>query len=240
MNRKKVLIIIPAYNEEACIKTVVDNIKENYSQYDYVVVNDGSKDKTSKICHEQNYNIIDLPVNLGLAGAFQTGMKYAYYNGYECAIQFDADGQHKAEYIAEMYQMINEGYDIVVGSRFLNEKKPFTSRMIGSRLITSAIKLSTGMKINDPTSGMRMYGHRVLQEFAFNINYGPEPDTVSYMIKRGAKVKEVQVDMNERMAGVSYLNFVNSIKYMMRILLSIIVIQSFRKNQPLENDSERG
>ena len=90
----RVLVIVPAYNEEESIKKVIDNLIDNYPQYDYVIVNDGSKDKTSNICHENNYQIIDLPVNLGLTGAFQTGMKYAYREGYDCAIQFDADGQH--------------------------------------------------------------------------------------------------------------------------------------------------
>ncbi len=148
----KLLLIIPAYNEEENIERVVENIKTNYSQYDYVVINDGSKDNTSKICHEKGYNIIDLPVNLGLAGAFQTGMKYAYYNNYDYALQFDADGQHKPEYINALYEEIVKGYDIVIGSRFVIERKPFSARMLGNRLISCAIKITTRKKITDPTS----------------------------------------------------------------------------------------
>ena len=106
----KTLVIIPAYNEELNIKNVVNNLKKNYPQFDYVVVNDGSSDNTSRICHEEKYNIIDLPVNLGLAGAFQTGLKYADKENYECAIQFDADGQHRAEYIQALQNEIEKGY----------------------------------------------------------------------------------------------------------------------------------
>lgn len=153
----KVLIIIPAYNEQDNIERVVKHLTENYPEYDYVVINDGSRDKTSEICHSNHYNIIDLPVNLGLAGGFQTGMKYAYQKGYDCAVQFDADGQHRPEYIAAMIRKIEEGNDIVIASRFVEEKKPATARMIGSRLITTAIRLTSGAKIMDPTSGMRMY-----------------------------------------------------------------------------------
>ena len=224
----KLLLIIPAYNEEENIERVVENIQTNYTQYDYVVINDGSKDNTSKICHEKGYNIIDLPVNLGLAGAFQTGMKYAYYNNYDYALQFDADGQHKPEYINALYEEIVKGYDIVIGSRFVIERKPFSARMLGNRLISCAIKITTRKKITDPTSGMRLFGRSVLKEFADNINYGPEPDTISYLLKKKCKISEVQVSMDERTAGQSYLNFTKSIMYMSRILISILFIQGFR------------
>ena len=225
----KLLIIIPAYNEEACIERVVDNILKKYSQYDYVVVNDGSKDNTYNICKKNNYNLIDLPINLGLAGGFQAGMKYAYAAGYDCAIQFDADGQHLPQYIDKMQKKLNEGYDIVIGSRFVEKKKPYSVRMIGSRVISFAIKLTTGVSVKDPTSGMRLYSRKCLKEFAQELNYGPEPDTMSYLIKNGAKITEVQADMAERMAGTSYLNFTKSISYMIRMLISILFIQNFRK-----------
>lgn len=225
----KVLVIIPAYNEEENIERVVNNLIINYPQYDYVVVNDGSKDDTLKICREKNYKCLDLPINLGLAGAFQAGMKYAYKYGYDYAIQFDADGQHRAEFIAPILERIKEGHDIVIGSRFVTEKKPVSMRMLGSRLIAGAIKFTTGKSVNDPTSGMRMFNKNAIKECALNINYGPEPDTVSYLMKNGAKVSEVQVEMDERIAGESYLNAINSIKYMIRMMISIVVIQNFRK-----------
>ena len=230
----KTLVIIPAYNEELNIKNVVNNLKNNYPQFDYIVINDGSSDNTSKICHEEGYNIIDLPVNLGLAGAFQTGLKYADKENYECAIQFDADGQHRAEYIQALQNEIANGYDIAIGSRFVIEKKPFSMRMLGSRLIGGAIRLSTGKKLTDPTSGMRMYSKKIIHEFASNINYGPEPDTISFMLKQGASVKDVQVVMDERTAGESYLNWTKSMLYMLRMLISILFIQNFRKRNKME------
>ena len=229
MKSSDLLIIIPAYNEEASIVSVVDNIIQNYSQYDYVIINDGSKDQTSEISDAKGYNIVDLPVNLGLAGAFQTGLRYAYEKGYKKAVQFDADGQHLPEYISVLEEMIDSGYEMVIGSRFVTEKRENSLRMLGNTLISGAIKLTTGKTINDPTSGMRMFSENLIKEFALNINYGPEPDTVSYLIRHGVKVAEAQVRMRERQAGESYLTFSRSIQYMIHMFASILIIQNFRK-----------
>ena len=226
---QKLLIVIPAHNEEASIVPVVRDLIDNYPQYDYVVVNDGSRDKTAALCRQNGFNLIDLPVNLGLAGAFQTGLRYAAEHGYDCAMQMDADGQHKPEYIAEMLAALEDGNDIVIGSRFLTVKKPKTLRMAGSYIISWSIRLTTGRAICDPTSGMRMFNRAMVQEFAQNLNYGPEPDTISYLIKNGAKVREVQVKMGERTAGQSYLTFWRSVQYMVKMSVSILLIQWFRK-----------
>lgn len=225
----KLLIVIPAYNEEENIERVVGELLEKYAQYDYLIINDGSRDRTSEICHQNNYRILDLPINLGLAGAFQTGMKYAFQNGYDCVLQFDADGQHLPEYIEKMTEKMEEGYDIVIGSRFVEEKKSRSMRMLGSFLISKAIYLTTRRKITDPTSGMRMFNQTMIREFAKNINYEPEPDTISFLVKQGAEVGEVQVRMEERIAGESYLNISRSMKYMLRVLISILIVQNFRK-----------
>ena len=230
----KCLIIIPAYNESESIERVVDNLRENYPQYDYVVINDGSADRTAEICRRRGYELIDLPVNLGLAGAFQTGLKYAWRNGYDYALQFDGDGQHRPEFIAPMLEKIQEGYDIVIGSRFVTEKKPNSLRMLGSNLISIATRLTTGKKIKDPTSGMRIFNRKMIGEFALNMNYGPEPDTVSYLLKQGATIAEVQVTMDERQAGESYLNLPRSMMYMLRMLMSILLIQNFRKRREVK------
>lgn len=229
--RNKVLVIIPAYNEEANIEMVVGELEEKYPQYDYLVVNDGSTDRTEEICREHGYNLLDLPVNLGLAGCFQAGMKYAYYRKYAYAIQFDGDGQHRPEYIEPMMQKMKEGYDIVIGSRFVNQKKDFSFRMIGSRLIEGVIYLTTGVKVADPTSGMRMFSQKMIREFALNLNYGPEPDTVSYLLKQGAKIAEVPVKIAPRAGGESYLKPMVAVSYMSRILISILFIQNFRKSK---------
>lgn len=226
----RLLIVIPAYNEAANIKRVVDNLIENFSQYDYIIVNDGSKDDTAKICRENDYNLLDLANNLGLTGAVSAGMRYAYQNNYDAVLQFDGDGQHRPEYIKELLDtMQKKNVDIVIGSRFVTEKKPKTLRMLGNNLIAGLIRLTTGKYIKDTTSGMRLYGRRVIEEFSRNINYAPEPDTISYLIKSGMTVDEVQVTMDERIAGESYLNFAKSVKYMILQCFSIVFIQAFRR-----------
>lgn len=224
-----ILLVIPSYNEEKNIEAVVDELIRNFPGLDYIVVNDGSTDNTAAICRKKGYHFLDLPVNLGLAGCFQAGMKYAYEKGYQYAIQFDGDGQHRPEYIQKMREKMDEGYDIVIGSRFIDAPKDFSMRMIGSRMIAAAIRMTTGTRVSDPTSGMRMFNRQMIQAFALRLNYGPEPDTVSFLIKQGAKVAEVPVKIAERLAGESYLKPVVAAKYMMRMLVSILLIQNFRK-----------
>ncbi|MEG2192833.1 MAG: glycosyltransferase family 2 protein [Oscillospiraceae bacterium] len=228
----RTLVIIPAYNEQANIKVVVDKLINGYPQFDYVVINDGSKDDTALICRQNGYNLIDLPVNLGLAGAFQTGLKYAYKMGYESAIQFDADGQHLPQFIQPMIdEMVLHNVDIVIGSRFITVPKPKNLRTLGSYLIALAIHITTGKKLTDPTSGMRLFNRKMIKEFAMDANYTPEPDTMSYLMKNGAVVEEIQVDMAERTAGESYLNMSNAAKYMIKMGMSIIFIQWVRKRK---------
>ena len=208
---------------------MVDRLQSEFQELDYIVVNDGSRDRTAAICREKGYHLLDLPVNLGLAGCFQAGMRYAYEKGYSYAIQFDGDGQHRPEYIAAMKERMDEGYDIVIGSRFVEEKKDWSIRMIGSRLIGAAIFVTTGTRLTDPTSGMRLFSRKMIKEFALNLNYGPEPDTVSFLLKQGAKISEVQVKIDERTEGESYLKPLTAVYYMARMLLSILFIQNFRK-----------
>lgn len=225
----RTLLIIPAYNEEGSLASTIESLKASSFDGDYLVINDGSKDRTAEICRENEYPFLDLPVNLGLAGAFQAGMKYAYRHHYDCAIQFDADGQHLPEYIPLLEKAVQEN-DIAIGSRFVTEKKPSSMRMLGSNLIEVAIKLTTGETIKDPTSGMRAFNGRMIEQMAKGLNFGPEPDTVSYLIKRAdAKVVEVPVEMAERTAGESYLNLGNSAKYMLRMTVSILFMQVIRK-----------
>ena len=232
--KAELLIVIPAYNEAENIERVVNHLTANFPQYDYVVVNDGSRDETAAICQRNGYNLLNLPVNLGLAGAFQAGLKYADKYGYQYAVQLDGDGQHRPEYLESMIKKMEEGYDIVIGSRFVTEKKPHSLRMLGSNLISMAMKLTTGRRVKDPTSGMRMFNKKMIAEFALNMNYGPEPDTVSYLLKQGATIAEVQVEMDERIAGESYLNLTKSMMYMLRMLLSILLIQNFRKRREVK------
>ena len=226
----KTLVIVPAYNEEESLERTIVRLQEAAPEMDFVVVNDGSHDSTADICYKNNYPCIDLPVNLGLTGAFQAGMKYAMKYDYDCAIQYDADGQHRPEFLIQLAAQTVEN-DIVIGSRFVNEKKPHTLRMLGSNLIQAIIKITTGSNITDPTSGFRAFNKRMIKEMATGVNYGPEPDTVSYLIKScGAQVSEIPVQMDERIAGESYLNLKSSIQYMIRMIISILFIQFFRPN----------
>ena len=227
----KLLIVIPAYNEEKSIKTVVDKIIRKYKQYDYIVINDGSTDNTAAVCRENGYNIIDLPINLGVSAAMQTGMQYAYEKGYDYALQFDADGQHLPEYIPLLLKTMKKGYDVVIASRFLTVKKHLNLRMVGSRILTFIIRLTTGHKITDPTSGMRLYNRKMIEEFALNHNYDPEPDTMAFLIRNNASVVEVQVSMDERKYGESFFNIINSIIFMVRMSISILIIQWARKRE---------
>ena len=225
----KTLVVIPAYNEALNIKKTVIDLKNNAPDVDYVVVNDGSKDNTLEVLEQNNFNYIDSICNLGLFGAVQTGFKLAMKEKYDVVIQFDGDGQHSAKYIDLLVKEIENGNSIVIGSRFVDEKKPFTARMIGSRLIAGAIKLITGKTIKDPTSGFRAYDKACIRDYATEMNNPPEPDTLVYMLRKNRKIKEVQVQMSEQEFGESYLDLVNTIKYMSRMMVSIFLIQPFRK-----------
>lgn len=227
----KLLIMIPAYNEAENIERVIDNLIENYPQYDYVVINDGSTDDTRKICARKHYNMLDLPVNTGLAGAIKSGMRYANYHSYDYVVQLDGDGQHDPVFIEKMIEeMEKTGCDIVIGSRFKTERKPVNSRMIGSQILTAAIWFTTGGKyIGDVTSGMRLFNKKMIKQFGYDIHYSPEPDTLAYLLNCGIEVREIQVKMYERIAGISYLDFKGSIWYMMKMLFSILLFQWFRK-----------
>ena len=226
----EILVVIPAYNEEANIERVVDQLIEKYPQYDYIIVNDGSTDNTRKICKNKQYHFLDLPVNVGLSGAITSGMRYANFHGYDYVLQLDGDGQHEPGCIQDlMEEMQRSGADIVIGSRFKTKKKSKSMRMLGSRLISWAIYITTGGKrIQDVTSGMRLFNKKMIKKFGYNIHYSPEPDTLAYLLNCGIKIEEVQVEMYERTAGVSYLNFKGSIWYMLKMLFSILVFQWVR------------
>ena len=159
-------------------------------------------------------------------------MRYAYKHGYDYAIQFDADGQHSAAYIYEMIRVAEtQDANIVIGSRFATQKKPLSARMAGSVLISAMILLTTRQRIQDPTSGMRLFDRKMIPLFANEMDFGPEPDTISLLMRWGYKVEETQVEMRERIAGESYLNFTKSITYMLRMSISILLVQWFRRKK---------
>ena len=223
----KKLVIIPAYNEEGGIVKTVTDVVENAKDFDYVVINDCSKDNTLKICREHNFNVVNLPVNMGIGGGVQTGYMYAYRNGYDIAVQFDGDGQHNASYLTEMSEkLVKEQLDMVIGSRYI-EKEGFQSsgmRRLGIRYFTGLIKLLTGKKITEPTSGMRMINRKIMKQFSeeYPKDY-PEPESVVTILKEGAKVEEIPVKMNAREEGVSSISPSKSIYYMVKVSIAVLI-----------------
>ena len=227
---QRVLMIIPAYNEEKSILSVVENIKKVKTKdfmLDYIVVNDGSKDKTREVLIKNKLNFIDLPCNLGIGGAVQTGYKYAFYHDYDVAIQFDGDNQHDTSFIPDLVTNIKKGNDLVIGSRFVGDLSEFKSsklRRMGINLLSGIIKICTGVKIYDVTSGYRACNKKLISYFANNypVDY-PEPDSLVQVLKMKYKVREIPVIMHERKTGKSSINGFKSIYYMIKVILAIII-----------------
>ena len=222
----KLLIIIPAYNEAESLKGVIERLRSTCPQYDYIIVNDGSTDGTEELCEKNGYNVINHTLNKGLAEAVRTGMKYAIENGYDTALQFDADGQHLPEYIDGMLELMEKtDCDIVIASRFYKEKMPFRMRTLGGKMISAAIHRTTDKILTDPTSGMRLFSADIMSLYIENKHFTPEPDTLAFLIRMGADIREVKVTMEDRMAGQSYLTPINATKYMFKMIKSILYSQ---------------
>lgn len=229
----KKLVIIPAYNESASILAAVQDIKKNAKEFDYIIINDRSTDNTLDICRKNKLNVLNLPLNLGIGGAVQTGYWYAYENGYDIAVQFDGDGQHNAKYLNQMADyLIENRLDMVIGSRFITNEgfQSSGARRLGIRYFTFLIKLLTGKKITDPTSGYRMCNEKVIQLFSnqYPKDY-PEPETVVALIRKGMNVDEVPVVMRAREEGVSSISPKKSIYYMFKVTLAILIEKSRKK-----------
>ena len=223
----KKIIIIPAYNEEENIERTVNAIHKSAQGFDYVIINDCSTDNTRKICEEKEFNIVNLPINLGIGGAVQTGYKYAYENGYDVAVQVDGDGQHDPEFLNTMADyLIEHQVDMVIGSRFI-EKKGFQSsitRRMGIQFFSKLIKVLTGKTITDPTSGLRMIGRNVMEIFSrdYPRDY-PEPESIVAVLRKNMKIEEIPVVMLERQGGVSSISPKKSIYYMVKVTLAILI-----------------
>ncbi len=230
----KILLIVPSYNEEDNVlsnyKKIIDYNKKHNTNYDVIVINDGSKDKTEEICIENNIPHISLVHNLGIGGAVQTGYKYAYENDYDVAVQFDGDGQHDVRYVKDIIKPIKENKaDMVIGSRFIDKSssnfKSSKARRIGITLISFFIKLITGKKIYDTTSGFRAANKKVIERFVDNypVEY-PEPVSTTEVLRLGYNVEEIPVSMNERENGVSSIKAWKNVYYMVNVILSIVIL----------------
>ena len=233
MKNKKILLIIPAYNEEENILNAYNKIieynKQNKTNYDVIVINDGSNDNTSIICHENNIPVIDLVQNLGIGGAVQTGYIYAKNKNYDIAIQFDGDGQHNVSYVKDIVNpILNNEANMVIGSRFIDvntsEFKSSKARRLGINIISKIIKIKTKNKIYDTTSGFRAVDKKIIDLFSntYPTEY-PEPISTVEVLKHKLKIKEVPVSMNKREGGVSSITSWKTAYYMINVILSILL-----------------
>lgn len=226
-NNIKPLIIIPAFNEARSIEKVVNNLIEKYPQYDYVIINDGSTDETERICYNNHYQVLNLPINMGIGGAVQTGYRYARDNDYDIAVQIDGDGQHNVAYLEGMLALIrSEEADIVIGSRFV-EMEGFQSsgiRRVGIQFLSVLGWVLTGSRVRDITSGYRAVNKRFIKIFAedYPADY-PEPEAIVIAAVHGGKIKEYPVVMEERKNGESSITPKRSVYYMVKVTLAMLI-----------------
>jgi glycosyltransferase involved in cell wall biosynthesis len=236
-DQEKILVIIPAYNEEGSVGKVVEEVKTYLPQIDALVVNDGSSDLTSEIAQSKGAIVLDLPFNLGIGGAMQAGYQYAYEKGYDIAIQVDADGQHDPKEIVKLLKALEEKkMDVAMGSRFLghSEFKSSLMRRIGIFIFSRVISMIVGQRITDPTSGFRAANRRAIHLFALEYPQDyPEPEVVILLHQCHLKMGEVPVGMSERVSGESSITKIRSVYYMAKVLLAIFV-DCFKKPPLLE------
>lgn len=223
----KTLVIIPCYNEQDSIVRVINNLKDNAPDVDYLIVNDCSTDNTEKILRENGFNYINNPINLGIGGGVQAGYLYAQQNGYDIAVQMDGDGQHDPKYLSRVIAPVADGtFDMAIGSRFIEKEGFQTSfmRRFGINIISTFILLLTGKRIKDTTSGFRACNRKLIEFFARNYadDY-PEPEAIMACIINGFSVGEVAVVMEERQGGVSSIRSLKSAYYMIKVCLALIV-----------------
>jgi hypothetical protein len=223
----KTLVVVPAYNEEGAIEGVVRDLRDHFPEGDILVVNDGSKDRTPDIARSMGVAVIDLPYNVGIGGAMQTGFMFGLAEGYETVIQFDGDGQHNAEEIPIILGPYLDGRaDLVVGSRFLHETgfTPSVPRRLGSKILSFIVSTLVRKRITDTTSGFRVYGRKALDFFAsFYPEDYPEVETLILAHKKGLRIEEVPVRMSPRIAGKSSITVPKAVYYMIKVVLAISI-----------------
>lgn len=241
IKQMRILIIIPAYNEEKNIQAVHNTICKcnegnDGHRYDYVFINDGSTDRTLHELISCNAEYVSLAANLGIGGAVQTGYKYALENGYDIAVQMDGDGQHDIHCINTILEPVEKGEcDMAIGSRFVGKNAvTFRSsymRRIGIKIISGVIWIKTGKRILDTTSGFRAVNKKLIEEFArdYPTEY-PEPISSVFALKNGYRVAEFPVTMHERKSGVSSIRAWKDVYYMVNVILSIILVKKRQKS----------
>jgi glycosyltransferase involved in cell wall biosynthesis len=223
----KILIIVPAYNEEKSIPGVIDDIRSYVPDADIIVIDDGSRDGTEMVARELGVTVLALPFNLGIGGAMQTGYLYAEQNGYDVAVQFDGDGQHVAAEVGSLLAHLRQGRaDIVVGSRFLKrgDYRPTFLRRIGIWIFSMVLSMILGVKVTDTTSGFRAVNRRVIEFFArtYPEDY-PEVESLVLLHRAGMAIEEISVQMRDRTGGCSSITPIQSAYYMIKVLLAVFV-----------------
>ena len=223
----KNLIIIPAYNEQENILNTIADIKQHTNNFDFLVINDCSTDNTKNVLVKNNATYVSLPVNLGIGGGVQTGYLYAIEHDYDIVIQFDGDGQHKAEYLEDLIAPIVNGQaDITIGSRFI-KKEGFQSsamRRLGINFLSRLIYALSGVKVKDVTSGMRAVNKKMIAYYAENYAQDyPEPEAILASGLQGARILEVPVQMRERQSGTSSISTLKSVYYMIKVSIALIL-----------------
>jgi len=228
----KSIVIVPAYNEEQNLPGLFKSLRSECPECDVVVVNDCSNDNTLKICKEHGVDVLDLPVNLGIGGAVQAGIKYALYKGYDYAVQVDGDGQHDPKYIKMLFSELDKGANICVGSRFISGEGFQSSKLrrFGIRYFSNLIYLFTGRRIKDPTSGFRACDRKAIKLFAADYprDY-PEPESLVNAAKHNLKISEIPVIMHPRAQGKSSITSLKSVYYMIKVTLAIIIASIYYK-----------
>ncbi len=236
---QRILAIIPAYNEEGSVGKVIGEINSHLPQATVLVMNDGSTDRTSERARACGAIVLDLPFNLGIGGAMQAGYKYAYENGYDIAIQVDADGQHDPKEIQKLLDVLEiQKVDVAIGSRFIgdSEYKGSIMRRIGIAIFSGVVSAIVRQRITDPTSGFRASNQKAIQLFASDYPQDyPEPEVVILLHQCHLKMGEVSVGMSKRYSGESSITKIKSIYYMVKVLLAIFV-DCFKKPPLLDQE----
>lgn len=220
----RIVVIIPAYNEEASVGRVIAEINECQPDIDIVVVNDASTDNTESTVREAGQTVLSLPYNLGIGGAVQTGLRYAFERGFDIAVQVDGDGQHIPAEIGKLIgPVLDDQADVVIGSRFLGaaDFRSSVARKIGIRVISFINSFLVGSKVTDNTSGFRAYNRKAIAFLSkhYPQDY-PEPVAVVELFRNRFRVVEVPARMRERSGGSSSIGVLNSIYYMIKVIVA--------------------
>jgi glycosyltransferase involved in cell wall biosynthesis len=222
----RLLFIVPAYNEQDNLPVVVDDLRRYFPGADIIVVNDGSSDDTANVARSLGVYLLDLPCNIGIGGSVQTGLLFAARRGYDVAVQFDGDGQHRADQVATLLASLAQGYDVAIGSRFLGPStyRPPLTRRAGITTLRWVNSLVLRRTITDSTSGFRAYGPAAIAFLAAEYPHDyPEPESVVTLCRSGFRVTEVPVAMRHRQGGRSSITAIRSLYYMLKVVLAIAV-----------------